>query len=69
MLAEWDTMVSHKFAVRAIEHLRSYRNDRLPDKIVLTFIEFEQSPTPHTPKIFLLERLESLEHIYLSQIL
>jgi len=38
LLAEWDTMVSHRFAVRAIEHLRSYRNDSQPDKIVLTFI-------------------------------
>ncbi len=38
LLAEWDTMVSHRFAGRAIEHLRSYRNDSLPDKTVLTFI-------------------------------
>ena len=43
LLAEWDTMVSHRFAMRAIEHFRSCCNDRLPDKIVLTFIGPEQS--------------------------
>ena len=41
LLAEWDTMVSHKFAVRAIEYLREYGRNALPDKIVLTFIGFE----------------------------
>ena len=43
LLAEWDTTVSHRFAMRAIEHFRSSCNDRLPDKIVLTFIGPEQS--------------------------
>ena len=40
--AEWDTMVSQRFAMRAIEHLRAYRNDAPPDKIILTFIGPEQ---------------------------
>ncbi len=53
-LAEWDTMISHRFAVRAIEHLKVHRNDKPPDKIVLTFIGPEQSPTPHhTPQKYL----------------
>ena len=43
LLAEWDTMVNHRFAMRAIEHLRAYRNNVLPDKIVLTFIGLEKS--------------------------
>ena len=42
LLAEWDTMVSQRFAMRVIEHLRAHRNDKLPDKIVLTFIGPEQ---------------------------
>lgn len=42
LLAEWDTIISHRFAMRAIEHLRVHRNDELPDKIVLTFIGPEQ---------------------------
>ena len=39
LLAEWDTMISHRFTMRAIEHLKTHRNDNLPDKIVLTFIK------------------------------
>ena len=39
LLAEWDTIISHRFTMRAIEHLKTHRNDNLPDKIVLTFIE------------------------------
>lgn len=42
LLAEWDTMASQRFAMRVIEHLRAHRNDKLPDKIVLTFIGPEQ---------------------------
>lgn len=42
LLAEWDTMVSQRFAMRAIEHFRIHRSDELPDKIVLTFIGLEQ---------------------------
>ena len=43
LLAEWDTVVSHRFAMRAIEHLRIHCNGKLPDRIVLTFIGSEQS--------------------------
>ena len=42
LLAKWDTVVSHGFAMRAIEHLKIHRNDRQLDKIVLTFIGPEQ---------------------------
>lgn len=42
LLADWDTTVSYRFAMRAVEHLRTHRNDKLPDKIVLTFIGPEQ---------------------------
>lgn len=42
LLAEWDTMVSQRFAMRAIEHFRIHHSDELPDKIVLTFIGAEQ---------------------------
>lgn len=42
LLAEWDTMVSHRFAIRAFEHLRTYRDNTPPDKIILTFIGPEQ---------------------------
>ena len=42
LLAEWDTMLSRRFAVRAAEYLRTHRNDKLPDKIVLTFVGPEQ---------------------------
>ena len=43
LLADWDTTISHRFAMRAVEHFRTYRNDKLPDKIVLTFIGSEQA--------------------------
>lgn len=42
LLAEWDTIVSHRFAMRVIEHFRIRRSDELLDKIVLTFIGPEQ---------------------------
>ena len=42
LLAEWDTVVSHRFAMRAFEHFRIHHNDKMPDKIVLTFIGPEQ---------------------------
>lgn len=42
LLAEWDTMVSQRFAMRAIEHFRVHHSDELLDKIVLTFIGPEQ---------------------------
>ena len=42
LLAEWDTMVSHRFAVRAIEYLKEHCGEALPEKITLTFIGPEQ---------------------------
>jgi len=42
LLADWDTLVSHGFAMRAVEHLKIHHTDKLPDKIVLTFIGPEQ---------------------------
>ena len=42
LLAEWDTMVNHRFAMRAIEYLREHGRNALPDKIVLTFVSPEQ---------------------------
>jgi len=42
LLAEWDTMVSRRFAVQAIEYLREHSNDVLPERIILTFIGPEQ---------------------------
>ncbi|MCH5260944.1 MAG: sigma-70 family RNA polymerase sigma factor [Lachnospiraceae bacterium] len=51
LLAEWDTVVSHRFAVRAIEHLRIHRNDKLADKIVLTFIGPEQRDHHYNEKL------------------
>lgn len=42
LLAEWDTMLSHRFAMRAIEYLREHGCNALPDKIVLTFVSPEQ---------------------------
>ena len=49
-LAEWDTTISHKFAMRAIEHIKTYCADKLPDKITLTFIELEQRSLYHDDK-------------------
>ncbi len=43
LLADWDTTISHRFAMRAIEHFRTYRNDKLPDRIMLTFIGPDQA--------------------------
>ena len=42
LLAEWDTVVSHRAAMRAFEYIRAHCADKLPDKIVLTFIGPEQ---------------------------
>lgn len=41
LLAEWDTMVSLRFAVQAIEYLRAHHNNVLSNKIILTFISPE----------------------------
>ena len=43
LLADWDTTMSHRFAMRAIEHFRTYRNDKLPVRIMLTFIGPDQA--------------------------
>ncbi len=50
LLAEWDTIVSHRFALRAIEHIKTYCADKLPDKIMLTFIGPEQRGCCHDDK-------------------
>lgn len=42
LLAEWDTMVSHRFAVRAFEYLQIAPITKLPEKFMLTFIGPEQ---------------------------
>ncbi|MEY8262019.1 hypothetical protein AALA80_16990 [Oscillospiraceae bacterium 50-60] len=42
LLAEWDTMVSHRFAVRAVEYLQNVPTTKLPEKFMLTFIGPEQ---------------------------
>ena len=39
LLAEWDTITNHRFAMRAIEYLRTRQNDFLPEQMVLTFWE------------------------------
>ena len=42
LLAEWDTMASHRFAMRAVEHLQKVPTTKLPEKFMLTFIGPEQ---------------------------
>lgn len=42
VLADWDTIVSRRFAMRAIEHLRQHRAEAPPEKLILTFISSEQ---------------------------
>ncbi len=42
LLAEWDTVVSHRFAMRAVEHLQKVPITKLPEKFMLTFIGPEQ---------------------------
>ena len=42
LLAEWDTILSHRFAMRAIEHFKEHCGGTLPEKITLTFIGPEQ---------------------------
>ena len=49
-LATWDTTISHRFAMRAIEDIKTYCADKLPDKITLTFIELEQRSLYHDDK-------------------
>ena len=38
LLAEWDTILSHRFAMRAIKYLKEHCGGTLPEKITLTFI-------------------------------
>ena len=42
LLADWDTMVSRRFAMRAIEYLRQHRAEAPPERLLLTFISPEQ---------------------------
>jgi len=42
LLADWDTMVSRRFAMRAVEYLRQHRAETPPEKLLLTFISPEQ---------------------------
>jgi len=42
VLADWDTMISRRFAMRAVEHLRQHRTENPPEKLILTFISPEQ---------------------------
>ena len=42
LLAEWDTVVSHRFAMRAFEYLQKAPTARLPEKFMLTFRGPEQ---------------------------
>lgn len=55
LLADWDTMVSRRFAMRAVEHFRTYRNDKLPDKIMLTFIGPDQRAQTQQMQIIFVE--------------
>lgn len=38
LLAEWDTILSHRFAMQAIKYLKEHCGGTLPEKITLTFI-------------------------------
>ena len=42
LLADWDTMVSRRFAMRAVEYLRQDHAEAPPEKLILTFISPEQ---------------------------
>ena len=42
LLADWDTMVSRRFAMRAVEYLRQHRTEAPPERLLLTFISPEQ---------------------------
>ena len=42
LLAKWDTVLSHRFAMRAIKYLKRHCGEVLPEKITLTFIGPEQ---------------------------
>lgn len=42
LLADWDTMVSRRFAMRTVEYLRQHRAEAPLEKLILTFISPEQ---------------------------
>ena len=42
LLADWDTVVSRRFAMRAVEYLRQHRAEAPPERLLLTFISPEQ---------------------------
>ncbi len=42
LLADWDTMVSRRFAMRVVEYLRQHRAEAPPERLLLTFISPEQ---------------------------
>ena len=42
LLAEWDTMLSRRFAMRAIEYLRVHKTEPMPEQMILTFVSPEQ---------------------------
>ena len=42
LLADWDTTVSRRFAIRAVEYLRQHRAEAPPERLLLTFISPEQ---------------------------
>ena len=42
LLADWDTTVSRRFAMRAVEYLRQHRAEAPPERLLLTFISPEQ---------------------------
>ena len=42
LLAEWDTIINHRFAMRAIGYLRELRTANLPEEFILTFVGPEQ---------------------------
>lgn len=42
VLADWDTTISRRFAMRAVEYLHQHRADAPLEKLILTFISPEQ---------------------------
>lgn len=42
VLADWDTIVSRRSAMRAVEYLHQHRAEAPPEKLILTFISPEQ---------------------------
>lgn len=42
LLADWDTMVNRRFAMRAVEYLRQHHAEAPPERLLFTFISPEQ---------------------------